>query len=179
MIVAYADPPYPGMARKHYRRDPSGIVAREVNHAVLIGHLNESYPDGWALSTSSVALPYVLSLCPADVRIAAWVKTGWLPYRVGVNPAYTWEPVIWRGGRTKRPRNEATVRDAFCGAIPLRTGTHGAKPVVFCEWLFQLLGLQRGDTLIDLFPGSGVVGDTWARLTAEWGDSDCAARPTG
>lgn len=74
MRVAYADPPYPGQAYKHYRFDPSGIRAAEVYHPELIDRLCDEYPDGWALSTSSVALQYVLEMCPSDVRIAAWVK---------------------------------------------------------------------------------------------------------
>ena len=32
MRIAYADPPYPGQARKHYKRDPR---CAEVDHAAL------------------------------------------------------------------------------------------------------------------------------------------------
>lgn len=91
--MAYADPPYPGQARKHYRNDPSHIPAAEVDHAALIAQLCDEYPDGWALSTSSAALRDVLLLCPADVRVAAWVKP-FAVFKPGVNPAYAWEPVI-------------------------------------------------------------------------------------
>jgi hypothetical protein len=31
----------------------------------------------------------------------------------------------------------------------------GAKPAAFCRWVFGLLGAAPGDTLDDLFPGSG------------------------
>ena len=41
----------------------------------------------------------------------------------------------------------------------------GAKPAVFCRWLFDLLGAACGDTLDDLFPGSGAVGRAWLAYT--------------
>jgi hypothetical protein len=38
----------------------------------------------------------------------------------------------------------------------------GAKPAAFCRWLFHdLLGAQHGDTLDDLFPGSGGIQRAW------------------
>lgn len=166
MRVVYADPPYPGQARKHYRRDPSGIPAAEVDHAALVKRLCADYPDGWALSTSSADLRSVLAHCPPDARIGAWVKP-FAIFRPGVNPAYAWEPVIWRGERRRRNRREATVRDWVSANIMLKTGTHGAKPDTFCWWLFDLLGLQPGDTLDDLYPGSGRVGRAWTEWLAQ------------
>jgi hypothetical protein len=41
----------------------------------------------------------------------------------------------------------------------------GAKPAAVCRWIFTLLGAGPGDTLDDLFPGSGVVGRAWAAFT--------------
>jgi len=157
--VAYADPPYPGCAHLY----PEGV---EVNHRVLIGTLCHEFPDGWALSTSSPALRLVLPLCPADVRVGAWVKP-FAVFKPNVNPAYAWEPVIWRGGRTRRERSEDTVRDWCAESITLRKGLVGAKPPGFCLWLFDLLGLRRGDDLTDIFPGTGIVSTTWASLTAD------------
>lgn len=162
MRVAYADPPYPGQARAHYRKDPSGIKAAEVNHRLLIAYLDSEYPDGWALSTGSSNLYQVLPLCPADVRIGAWVKPLCF-FKPGVNPAYAWEPVIWRGGRKKRKRTEPTVYDFVRANATFKTGTHGAKPEQFCYWLFDLLGLRPGDTLDDIFPGSRAVSRAWQR----------------
>lgn len=37
----------------------------------------------------------------------------------------------------------------------------GAKPAVFCRWLFGLIGAEAGDELVDLFPGSGGVERAW------------------
>lgn len=42
----------------------------------------------------------------------------------------------------------------------------GAKPAAFCRWLFDLLGAQAGDQLVDLFPGSGGVSRAWDAFTA-------------
>ena len=41
----------------------------------------------------------------------------------------------------------------------------GAKPAAVCRWIFTLLGAAAGDTLDDLFPGSGAVGRAWAAYT--------------
>src|SRR5260221_562305 len=163
MKFAYADPPYPGQAKIHYGH----LGGSEVDHAALI-HQLETY-DGWALSTGSNSLQYVLSLCPSDVRIAAWVKPfcSWKP---GINPAYTWEPVVWKSARP-RTREQPTVRDYVSSSITLRTfikveepdGTivkkklPGRKPQAFCYWLFELLNIQPGDTFDDLFPGTRAV----------------------
>ena len=153
MKVAYADPPYMGQARKHYD-------CEEVNHGALIGQLVDEYPDGWALSCSSPSLQAILAMCPIDVRVAAWVKP-FCSFKPNVNPAYAWEPVIWRGGRMKRSRTERTVRDWVSENITLKKGLSGAKPEAFCFWLFHLLGLQQDDKLHDLFPGTGIVTRSW------------------
>ena len=40
-------------------------------------------------------------------------------------------------------------------------GMIGGKPRDFCRWMFGLLGARVGDTLDDLFPGTGAVGAAW------------------
>lgn len=156
MRIAYADPPYPGQA-KLYRGQPD--YAGEVDHRLLIKRLCEEYPDGWALSTSSPALGYVLSICPQDVRVAAWVKPFCI-FKPNVNPAYAWEPVVFTGGR-KRSRKEPTVRDWVSCNITLKRGLCGVKPDGFSYWLFDLMGMEPGDEFHDLFPGTGAVSHAW------------------
>jgi hypothetical protein len=155
MKFAYADPPYVGQAKKHYGRE-------EVDHVDLIRRLSLNYPDGWALSCSSPSLRLLLPFCPEDVRIAAWVKP-FAIFKPGVNPAYAWEPVIFRGGR-KRGRTEPTVRDWMSANITLKKGLSGAKPEAFCLWLLTLLGMEPSDTLDDLFPGTGIVTEAWQKV---------------
>jgi hypothetical protein len=94
------------------------------------------------------------------VRIGAWVKT-FASFKKGVNPAYAWEPVIFRGGRNDSSGNHATVTDWIACPITLRKGLTGAKPPQVVEWVFRMLGLREGDELHDLFPGTGIVGRTW------------------
>ena len=48
MRFAYADPPYPGQARRHYKHHPD--FDGEVDHGALIERLMDEFPDGWALS---------------------------------------------------------------------------------------------------------------------------------
>ena len=150
MRFAYADPPYPGMA--HFYPENT-----EVNHAELFKRLVTEFPDGWALSTSSVALRDLLELAPDGIRIAAWVKS-FAIFKPNVNPAYAWEPVIFRGGR-RRPREERTARDWFCCPVTIQKGLVGAKPPAFCAWIGDLLGYRPDlDELVDLYPGTGIMG---------------------
>lgn len=155
--MAYADPPYPGQAKKHYGQ----FGGSEVDHRLLVARLELEYPDGWALSTSSTALRDVLALCPADARVMAWVKP-FASFKPGVNPAYAWEPVIVRGGRPYG-REAVTVRDWVAANITMQTGMPGAKPEAFCFWLFAALNLHPGDEFDDLYPGSGAVARAWEK----------------
>lgn len=180
LVVAYADPPYPGMARKHYRADAR---CAEVDHAALIARLEADY-DGWALSTGTPQLPAILALCPPTVRIGAWVK----PFsagKPGVILNYAWEPIIFKPVR--KPRQLMVDWVSASAAI----GTHregvsavkGQKPQAFCFWLYSALGLRRQDTLVDLYPGSGAVTRNWElwrrQLLLPLWDSAEESAPTG
>ena len=162
--MAYADPVYLGQHAR-YDHPRSKFLATLPGHKHLIARLVDEFPDGWALSLHTPSLRRILPLCPPDARVAAWVKP-FCVFKVGVNPAYAWEPVIWRGGR-KRGRQEATVRDWVSANVTLRRGTVGAKPPEFCRWLFELLGLGPADTLVDLYPGSRAVTRAWKLFQRE------------
>lgn len=168
MRFAYADPPYPGMAHRYTdEAEADGRVAAEVDHGELVSRLCDEF-DGWALSTSSVALRGVMNLCPDDVRVAAWVKP-WASFKKGVNPAYAWEPVIFRGARTWKERggSEAvTVRD-WVSSVAHQRGFFGSKPEPFVRWILDLLGVRPDDEFVDLFPGSGAVQQAYGRWLAE------------
>ena len=157
LVFAYADPPYLGQGAKRYGDHPDAAVYDNIaGHAALVDRLVTEYPHGWALSLSSPSLREILPLCPNDVRVMAWVKP-FASFKPNVNPAYAWEPVIVRGGR-KGGRDEATVRDWVSANITLEKGLTGAKPPVFCRWILNVLGYREGDVLIDMFPGTGVMG---------------------
>lgn len=158
MRFAYADPPYLGCAAKLYG-DPT--YDSPEAHRALVRRLVAEYPDGWALSCHEPSLFLVRSFCPDDTRIAVWVKP-FAVFRPGVNPAYCWEPVLFRGGRT-RGRKDATVRNWHSENITMKKGLPGAKPPGFALWILGLLGVRAdlGDTIDDLFPGTGGVLAAW------------------
>lgn len=153
MFFAYADPPYIGQAMKHYSHDPK---CAEVDHKELIEMMTDKY-DGWALSCSSPSLREILPYCPDKIHIGAWVKP-FASFKPNVNPSYSWEPVIFYGGR-KRGRDMLTVKDFVSENITFKKGLSGVKPYNFCFWIFEMLNIQHGDVLDDLFPGSGAVTD--------------------
>jgi hypothetical protein len=151
MRFAYADPPYLGQGR-HYDHPDAGIWDGIEAHRDLVDALSEQFPDGWALSASSPSLRALLPLCPSDVRVAAWVKP-FAVFKPNVNPAYAWEPVIFRGGR-RGDRERETVRDWVSAVITLKKGLVGAKPPAFNDWILDILGWEPGDQIVDLFPGT-------------------------
>lgn len=164
MRFAYADPPYLGCGSKYAPFHPQAMDWNDINrHAELVLQLTKEFPDGWAMSASSVSLGQIMGIyyMPADVRVAAWVKP-FAVFKPNVNPAYAWEPVIFRGGR-KRSRKEPTVRDWHSENITMRKGLPGAKPPGFALWIAQLLGAdwKQGDEIVDLFPGTGAMSSVW------------------
>lgn len=173
MKFAYADPPYIGQAKRHYSADPN---CAEVDHTELIARLQLEFPDGWALSASSPSLKIILPLCPDDVRIAAWVKS-FCAFKRGVRPAYAWEPVIFRGGRNpvngfkhappERNGKQNTPKDFIIEPITLKKGLVGAKPEKVCRWILELLNVQQGDEVVDLFPGTGIMGRVASEVVTE------------
>lgn len=154
-VFAYADPPYPGLAQRYYGREKT--FGGEVDHRALVRSLEDGGFRGWALSTSSKALHQVLPLCPKEARVCAWLKPIGVPAATkGLHS--TWEPLIVVGGRQVPPGVCDWLR-----AMPARGWgeLQGRKPLAFCAWLFDCLGMQPGDRLIDLFPGTGMVGRAW------------------
>jgi hypothetical protein len=164
LVFAYADPPYPGFARRYYRR-------REVDHEALIASLVAAGYAGWALSTSARALRELLPLCPPEARVCVWIKPIGVSSRTfGLHN--TWEPVIVCQGRRLRPG----VRDWLSAQPARRGGTlPGRKPLAFCAWLFRILGMRPGDELVDLYPGTGIVSRSWRELSSS-STSDAAPR---
>ena len=154
MRFAYADPPYHGCGKMYeHLHDEARTWDDKNTHLALVQRLIDDYPDGWALSCNPRDLAWLLPACPPNARVCAWVK----PYhqiRLLVSVQYAWEPVIVTGGRQAKNR-KPMIRDWMMSKPTSQTGTPGAKPQAFDHWVLDLLGYQTGDTLDDLFPGSG------------------------
>lgn len=166
MKFGYADPPYPGLSKKHYADHPDYLG--EVDHADLVRRLERDY-DGWLLHTSSSTLQEVLAICPEGLRIFAWVKP-FAAFKRNVSPAYAWEPVIvksLRKGEPNQREDSPVMRDWFSESITLKKGLTGVKPEKVCRWLFEACGLHPTDELDDLFPGTGAVLGAWERWRDE------------
>lgn len=155
MRLCYADPPYPGRAHL-YADHPD--YAGEVDHEGLIRKLR-GY-DGWALSTSADSLAALLPFVPEPHRILAWVK-----HTVTVS----WEPVIVVSGRPVHGLRDwiQCEPDSYQWRPKPDSYVIGQKPEAFCLWLFAWLGAEPGDTLDDLFPGSGQVRRAWERWSIQ------------
>jgi hypothetical protein len=152
----YADPPYVGLSSKYYRDEPT--FAGEVDHTALIARLRDRTKlRGWALSCSAASLRELLPLCPPGIRVCPWV--GVSGKTRGLHNA--WEALLVAGGRQRPPG-----RRDWLLAMPARGEGKlpGRKPSAFCAFLFSALGMCPGDTIEELFPGTGIVGRSWASL---------------
>ncbi len=156
MKFAYADPPYLGLAAKFYGHlhEAAADYDRPETHQRLIDKMTAEF-DGWAMSLHTPSLREILPMCPKECRVMAWVKP-FASFKPGVGVAYAWEPIIVWGGR-RRTRQQHTVRDWVAENITLRRGFTGAKPAAVIYWLLEVLNVQPGDEVEDLFPGSGAV----------------------
>jgi len=181
MRFAYADPPYLNCCRLYGHHHPEGARPFDgrcwddvETHRLLIEWLSVEFPDGWALSATSPSLRVLLPMTPVDTRISAWVKT-FCAFKRGVRPAYAWEPVLFRSLANPPHRAHAppqkggkqnTPKDFFAGPITLKKGLTGAKSEDFCRWVLNLLNVNKGDQVIDLFPGTGSMTLVASRLTS-------------
>ena len=161
MRFAYADPPYPGKARLYPEK-------KEIDYPSLVDSLAGHYPDGWALSVSSAGLRDVLAACPRNVRVCAWIRA---TRKVkSTRPLDSWEPLIVAGGRKFDATSVPDVFNSLIYAGRYRAfpgAMIGMKPPQFAVWMFRQLGAMEGDTLDDLFPGSGAISVAWRRYTGE------------
>lgn len=186
MRVAYADPPYLGQCGQyqHFHGTDNddgfgGCWNDPATHVALVAYLVREFPDGWALSCSTPSLATLLPMMPERHRIASWVKT-FCAFKKGVRPCYSWEPVVFVGGRNpgyghphappEKDGKQNTPKDfmlselsedewnVLAAPITLKKGLTGAKPEAFCSWVLDLLNVQPGDTVVDVFSGTGVMG---------------------
>lgn len=156
LTFAYADPPYIGCSKLYPEHPDAAKWDNPNQHKQLMKDINDGF-DGWALSCHEPSLQHLAPVAAVmGARIAVWVKP-FAAYKANVRVAYTWEPVIWK--RTAERREDEPVgRDHLSCPITLRKGLTGAKPEAFCRWLQVLWGWLPGDEIVDIFPGTGVMG---------------------
>lgn len=168
MRLAIADPPYLGRADRWYgtgRGSGGGRHRADTHpdaaawddpdtHRALVADLVDKY-DGWALAASASSLPAILPACPPGARVMVWVVTNSVPS--GSRLAGRWEPVIVQlpAGRVAHGTG-LSVSDVLTVAAP-RGGFAGTKPDAWTHWVLDALGYRDGDTVDDLFHGSGAV----------------------
>lgn len=186
--LAFADPPYPGKARRYYADRPD--FAGEVDHDELLSRL--AMYDGWALATSSDAVVAIAARCVAlglGPRVAVWLRHP-APHATA-RIVTAWEALLFVPARRIVAGDTRRLHDVLTaapGARPRPTfpdAVIGMKPPAYCEWIFGLLGALPGDSLDDLFPGSGIVGRAWSQYTSAAGpanasppaDNDASRRP--
>lgn len=163
MKLLYADPPYVGQSHRHYRdhTDYDG----EVDHLELLTQLDAA--DGFVLHMSSPSIGYIAylmeeyGLC-AGARWMSWVKP-FAAFKRSVPVAYAWEPVLVSAARTPVVNGRVVMRDWLAEPITMQRGLSGAKPERLCRWLFEVMGAEPDDELVDMFPGSGAVTRAWQR----------------
>ncbi len=155
MKLAYADPVYLGMSRRYPEHPDSKIWDDVATHAALLAKLDAEY-EGWAYSCSSVSLRKILAVAP-ECRISPWSKS-FCAFKRNVRIAYAHEYVLWKPGRDSSKDGAPVGRDFLVAPITMRRGLTGAKPEEFCRWVLDLMGYIDGDTVDDLFPGTGTMG---------------------
>jgi hypothetical protein len=158
---AYADPPYykRGKADYGHLHEEAHVWDVKENQRALLQRLKDEYPDGWAMSCNPSDLSWLL-VGHDDVRIAAWVKTFHQIRPTSVQ--YSWEPVLFMGGRVIKGRNPL-VRDHLSCAVAMKKGLKGAKPDKFNDWILDMLGYEVGDQFDDLFVGTNSMGEAIER----------------
>lgn len=167
--MAIADPPYLGRARRWYgengRGSGGGLHRADEHpeasnwddpdsHRALIGWLLGNY-DAWAVALHPDSLPLYLAAAPVGVQVMVWHKRNAVPS--GARVRNCWEPVLVWTPRRARGTGLA-VNDVLEAPAP-GGGFAGAKPAAWTRWVLDALGydVERGDTVADLFGGSGAV----------------------
>lgn len=125
-----------------------------AHHRALLETLTATY-DGWAIATSPDGIAAYGPL-PKECRIAVWVKPNATPGAHRIRSL--WEAVIVYPpvGRRSNRGGTGMVPDVLTCPAP-RKGFPGAKPPEWTRWVLDMLTHQPGDTVDDLFVGSGSV----------------------
>jgi hypothetical protein len=180
MKLAIADPPYLGRANRWYGDgcgDGNGIGRADNHpeakkwdnpqtHIDLVKQLEENY-DGWAIALTVHSLSTYMQVVETDsrngIRVMAWIKTAAVPS--GSRIATSWEPVIVRVPKERKGWKSGTRMKDYLIANPKKNGFIGSKPDEWTAWVLDAMGYTKGDSVEDLFYGSGAVTSFLERKT--------------
>jgi hypothetical protein len=175
--LAIADPPYLGRAVRWYgaggcghgqgrgQADNHPDAASWDNpqtHRELVRMLNDNY-DGWAIAMSVHSLSTYLQEVETDsrngIRVCVWHKPSAITS--GNRITNNWEPVLIRIPNNRKGWKSGNARtNDVLSVTPPRNNFIGSKPELWTTWVLDLLGYNpQTDTVDDLFPGSGNVGN--------------------
>ena len=179
MKFAIADPPYLGRASTWYgssmRKSQKGkLFGGTANvgfkpadyhpeafkwdlletHKLLIDKLESEY-DGFAVAMAHDNLQKLISYFRPNIKIMIWHKWS-IPSRARVQNRF--EPVAIRIPKTRKGAIKGkTMNDILTYKTKTNQGFTGAKPLAWTEWVLNAMGVQTGDSVDDLFNGSGSV----------------------
>lgn len=170
MRFAYADPPYLSCCGLygHHHGDDDRCWDDPETHRALIERLQTAFPDGWGAVGLQSFTGYHLAHVPtrsqnsrlgeAVLRVQTRCQTGLClgagHLRRGPQPIQG-----YRHAPPEKGGKQTTPKDFLAESITLKKGLTGAKPAAFCRWVLDLLNVQAGDELIDLYPGTGIMGE--------------------
>jgi len=173
---AIADPPYLGRAHRWYgiggrakgrgkgRADEhpdAHLWDKPETHIQLALDLIDNY-DGFAIAATSHSLSTYLSVITTHsengIRIMSWIKPASLPS--GSRITQSWEPVIIKVPKDRKGRGKGKQMVDYLICPAPRKGFAGSKPVQWTNWVLDAMGVQQGDTVEDLYAGSGIVTHT-------------------
>ena len=173
--LAIADPPYLGTAARFYSDDgvgdgkgsqyesntnpDAGLWDDPQTHLELIDYMKDNFNSfAIALNTHSLGIysKRIKFGSESGFRICSWIRPNSAPTGSRIRPS--WEPVIVYNSKDRRSYRSGLARPKdYLIANPPRTKFIGQKPFEWTEWVVDLIGYTDGDTVSDLFPGSGAV----------------------
>ena len=137
----------------------------------MVRDLEANY-DGWAVAMNPSNLADYLQWITKPIRVAVWVKPDAMPHNS--RPIRSWEPVIVHVPEGRRRANgRLPIRD-YLVAPKGGSSFAGEKPRAWTRWVLDMLGYAEGDTVDDLFHGSGAVAAEVAQTVLDLGAGEAS-----
>jgi hypothetical protein len=180
MKFAIADPPYLGRSVRYYGAGGRGgknkkqadnhpeahIWDYAETHKQLAQQLLKEY-DGFSIAMSVHSLSTYLEVLETEsengIRVGVWHRPNAVPS--GSRITNNWEPVVFKIPTSRKGRFTAAHTSDVLTCNVKHNGFTGSKPKDWVHWVIQVMGVAEGDTVDDLFHGSGAVAQALAERT--------------